>query len=193
TTTVAVSHWKDAQGNTCLKSRRDSALRCPANADFGKTKAQVHAEAVAKAKAVRVARIAAQRTAAARAAAAQRAAAARAAAAQRAAAAEAARIAAANAWHAGYYQQDANVYWRWDNGASCQDFAQSGCWHVEVITRDGCPTYVAVNANEYSGATIVNALLDNQGYGIPPRTPRIFELDADQAGITAGDVTVDCS
>jgi hypothetical protein len=28
---------------------------------------------------------------------------------------------------------------------------------------------VAVHANEYSGGTIINELLDNQGYGIPPK------------------------
>ena len=194
TKTVTISSWRDAQGFTCLEAKRDFARRCPANPDFGKTKVQVHAEAVAKAKAARRAKIAAQRAAAARRAAAKRAAAARAAAAKRAAAAEAARIAAENAWHKGYFRQDDNVYWKWLNGASCQDFAQDGCWHIEVITRDGCPTYVAVNANEYSaGGTIVDSLLDNQGYGIPAKTPRIFELDADPNGSKAGDVTVDCS
>ena len=86
------------------------------------------------------------------------------------------------------------MYWRWVNGGSCQDFAQDGCWHVEVITRDGCPSYVAVNANEYStSGTIINSLLDNQGYGIPPKTKRLFELDADSNGDKAGNVSIDCS
>jgi hypothetical protein len=105
----------------------------------------------------------------------------------------AAAIAAANAWHQGYVQQDYNVYWRWVQGDTCQDFAQYGCWHVEVITRNGCPSYVAVQANEYSGGTIINSLLDNQAFGIPPKTPRRFELDADQDGVTANNVTVTCS
>jgi hypothetical protein len=78
-------------------------------------------------------------------------------------------------------------------GGTCQEFAQDGCWHVEVITADGCPTYVGVNANEYSGTTIINSLLDNQGYGIPPHTARIFELDADQPNVSANDVQVDCN
>lgn len=183
TNVVTVSEWKDAQGYVCLQSKRDSARRCPANPDFGKTRAQVLAEVVASKKA-----------AAARAAAAKRSAAAAAAAAKRAAAAEAARVAAQNAWHKGYFQQDANVYWKWVNGGSCQSFAQYGCWHVEVITDQGCPSYIAVNANEYSGQTIIGSLLANQGYGIPARTPRIFELDADQGGnVTASNVTIDCS
>lgn len=98
----------------------------------------------------------------------------------------------ATAWHQGYNQQDENVYWKWVDGGDCESFAESGCWHVEVITRDGCPSYVAVNANEYAGGTIVDSLLDNQGYGIPPMTPRVFELDADRDGVTANDVTIDC-
>lgn len=106
--------------------------------------------------------------------------------------AQAAAIAAANAWHQGYFQQNENVYWKWVNGESCKDYAQNGCWHVEVITRNGCPSYVAVNANEYAGGAIINSLLDNQGYGIPPKTPRVFELDADQSGVTAGNVSIDC-
>jgi hypothetical protein len=106
----------------------------------------------------------------------------------------AARIAAANAWHQGYYQQDDNVYWKWAQGSSCADYAVNGCWHVQVVTRDGCPSYVAVNANEYQGGTIINQLLDNQGFGIPPKTPRMFELLADgSGGSTADDVLIDCS
>jgi hypothetical protein len=108
--------------------------------------------------------------------------------------ARAAYIAAANRWHRGYYQQDGNVFWRWRNGLSCEDYALNGCWHVEVITRYGCGSYVAVNANEYRRGAIVNQLLDNQGYGIPPKTPRIFELDSDaESETTAGDITIECS
>lgn len=116
------------------------------------------------------------------------------AAAQEAAAAKAhaAAVAAANAWHKGYEQQDGNVFWRFNDAASCEAYAEQGCWHVEVITRNGCPGYVAVNANEYSGETIINSLLDNQGFGIPPKTPRVFELDADQGNVTIRDVQIDC-
>jgi hypothetical protein len=46
---------------------------------------------------------------------------------------------------------------------------------------------------EYSSSrTIVNSLLDNQGYGIPPKTARMFELDADANGVTAGNVSIEC-
>jgi hypothetical protein len=98
----------------------------------------------------------------------------------------------ANAWHSGYFQQDDNVFWEWRNGGSCQSFATNGCWHVAVITRNGCSSYVAVNANEYHGSAIVGQLLANQGYGIPPKTVRLFELDADTSGVTANNVKVDC-
>jgi hypothetical protein len=109
-----------------------------------------------------------------------------------AAKAQAAADAAANAWHRGYNQQDENVYWKWVKGNSCAAYTSNGCWHVEVITRDGCASYVAVNANEYANGQIINSLLDNQGYGIPAQTPRLFELDADQNGVTAADVKIDC-
>jgi hypothetical protein len=92
---------------------------------------------------------------------------------------------AASAWHRGYEKQDDNVYWRSVNGGRCHDSAQNGCWHVAVITRNGCSSYVAVNANEYRGRTIVNQLLDNQSFGIPPKTVRVFELDAIAATDTA--------
>jgi hypothetical protein len=106
--------------------------------------------------------------------------------------ARAAEFAAANAWHRGYSEQDENVYWKWNHGASCQDYAANGCWHVEVITRDGCPSYLGVEANEYQGSSIVGDLLANNGNGVPPKTPALFELDADANGSTAGDVNITC-
>jgi hypothetical protein len=139
--------------------------------------------------AVAKAKVAAKARARARARAAKKAAAA----AARAAAAHAAYVAAANAWHKGYYQQDDNVYWEWRHNRSCQDYATSGCWHVAVITRGGCQSYVAVNANEYQGGAIIGQLLDNQDYGIPPKTVRVFELDADANGVTANNLTIDCN
>ncbi len=77
------------------------------------------------------------------------------------------------------------------NGESCADYAQYGCWHVAVISDSGCQSYVAVNANEYQGRAIVGQLLANQGYGIPPRTERLFELDADTSNVTANNVSID--
>jgi hypothetical protein len=134
-------------------------------------------------------RAAAAKRAAARAKVAARRAAARAAAQAKA---RAAAVAAANAWHAGYNEQSGSVFWKWQNGGSCADYAQYGCWHVVVITKYGCPSYVAVNANEYQHGAIINQLLDNQGYGIPAKTPRVFELDADAGNVTANDVSIDC-
>lgn len=81
---------------------------------------------------------------------------------------------------------------RWTH-ASCQDYALDGCWHAEVITRDGCPTYVAVQGNEYQGGKVVGSVLDNNANGLPAKTPISFELDADQSNVTLDDVTVSCS
>lgn len=172
---VGDNNWRDRKGNICAsasahfgdlwpKSGLDaSQLWCPASVS---PRAQAAAAAEARANAKARAKANAEAAAA---------------------------LAAENRWHKGYTKQDENVYWQWRNSASCQEFATNGCWHVAVITRDGCSTYVAVNANEYQGGAIVNQLLDNQGYGIPPKTVRIFELDSDSgANTTASDVTVDC-
>jgi len=107
-------------------------------------------------------------------------------------AARQARIAAENAWHQGYNQQDYNVYWKWLDGHGCAEYALDGCWNVEVITRDGCPTYLGVEANEYQGNAVVGDLLGNNGTGIPPKTPAIIELDADASSDTANNVKIEC-
>jgi hypothetical protein len=110
-----------------------------------------------------------------------------------AARARAAYKAAANRWHRGYQQQDGNVYWRWRDLGYCNFDQSQYCWTVEVITRNGCPSYVGVNANEYSGGAVINDFLDNQGFGIPPKTRRIFFLGPpDGENTTLSDVTVDC-
>jgi hypothetical protein len=168
-TGIACSAYGDTKPNSCYTATQLRARREHARIAAAKAKAA----AIARAKAEAIAK----KTAAA------------------AAAAHAAYVAAANAWHKGYYQQDDNVFWKWDNSASCStDYVGNGCWHIAVITRDGCPSYVAVNANEYQGSTIIGQLLANQGYGIPPRTVRIFELDADTAGtLTANNVSIDCN
>jgi hypothetical protein len=165
---------------TGIASTATPAVKSPAQIKV-EARAQARAQTIARAKARVAARTKAKAAAAARVRA------------REAAAAHAAYVAAANRWHRGYYRQDANVYWQWRNGLSCQEFAQSGCWHVAVVTRDGCSSYVAVNANEYQGGAIVGQLLDNQGYGIPPQTVRIFELDADAGNVQANDVSIDCT
>jgi hypothetical protein len=177
----------DVDGNTCSSDATKYGL-CRTNRYYGDTPSEARA-------ARRAAAVAARAKARRAAAAARRRARARAAAARRRAAAHAAYLRAANAWHASYTRQDDNVYWKWDDNGDCKEYAVNGCWHVVVITRLGCPSYVAVNANEYQNGSIVNQLLDNQGYGIPPKTPRVFELDSDSSSgdNTAGDVTIDCS
>jgi hypothetical protein len=74
----------------------------------------------------------------------------------------------------------------------CQDYAVNGCWHVEVITRDGCPTYLGVDANEYQGSAIVGSLLANKATACRRRPRRYFELDADANGVTAKDLKITC-
>jgi len=100
----------------------------------------------------------------------------------------------APAWVASYHQQDDNVYWKIVDGGACASYATDGCWHVAVMTRDGCPSYVGVDANEYSESdSIIGSLLDNQDHGIPPETRRLFELDADSGAVRIDDITVDCT
>jgi hypothetical protein len=65
------------------------------------------------------------------------------------------------------------------------------------LSASGCQSYVGVEANEYQGSAIIGYLLDNNGNGIPPKTPEMFELDADLNGpsadqLNAGDVKVTC-
>jgi hypothetical protein len=179
----------DIDGWDCQNTETKFA-RCPNNPYFGKTVAQIRAAKRAKA-----------RAAAAEAAEARR----QAVEAQKQAAAHAAYVRAVNAWHAGYNRADgcdefgtctSGVYARFldSSSFSCEEYiAEYGCWKVRVITRDGCQSYVGVEANEYSGGSIINGLLDNNGTGIPPKTPITFELDASQANTTVGDLKVQCS
>jgi|GEM_PF-4094969 len=169
-------------GYTCAPKQTKYA-RCPGNPYYGKTLAQ--ARSAKKAKARAEARAAAAARAKARAE----------------AAAHAAYVRARNAWHAGYdpvptdsYGGDPGAYVKWldPSNFSCDEFAEYGCWKVEVVVRDGCPSYVGVEANEYQGTAVVNDLLDNNGTGVPPRTPVVFELDASKDGTTVDDLKVEC-
>jgi zinc-ribbon domain len=158
---------KGSKPNDCLSTAQVAAQKRAKKRAVARAKAEAKAAAVAaKRAAARAKRIAKERAAA---------------------------RAAANAWHRGYHEQSGSVFWKWSNSGSCRDYAQYGCWQVVVITKYGCPRYVAVNANEYQHGAIIGQLLDNQGYGIPPKTPRVFELDADTGGnVTAGNVSIDC-
>jgi hypothetical protein len=171
----------DADGYSCDSDETRYGL-CPKNPLFGKTTGQAHAVRVARAKAKARALARAKARARAR------------------ARARAAYLARLNAWHRGYYLVDASdglgdpidgFYARWVRG-SCQDFAEYGCWHVQVISATGCSSYVAVEANEYLGNSVVNDLLDNNGTGLPPKTSETFELEASQDGTTANDLKAEC-
>jgi hypothetical protein len=171
--TTAAVEVTDMDGYQCDSAKAKYA-RCPSNPYYGKTIAQVSAAKKAKARAEARALAAAKAKA------------------RREAAAHAAYVRAANAWHQGYYQQDSNIYWKWRNDLDCSDYATDGCWRVEVITRNGCPSYLGVTANEYRGGSVVGDLLDNNGNGVPPKTSALFELDADPNADTANDVTIQC-
>jgi hypothetical protein len=169
-TGLACSHYPSARPDECFTpaQRRAQALQAKRQARIAKARARAAAKVRAQAAAKARARVKAHAVA----------------------------VAAANVWHQGYESQDNNVYWRWSNDGSCADYS-NGCWHVEVITRYGCQSYVGVQANEYQGSSIIGDLLDNNGNGIPPKTSEMFELDADSSGpsadqLKAGDVKVTC-
>jgi len=46
--------------------------------------------------------------------------------------------------------------------------------------RSGC-SYLAVQANEKSGGTIIGDLIDSRD-NLPPKTPALFELDSTSGG-----------
>jgi hypothetical protein len=177
----------DVDGFTCKSNWTRYGL-CPANPFFGKN--------VIEARVARVAREKAK----ARAEAKRRAAEARRQAARTAA--HEAYVQSQNAWHQGYYampvdtygESDPGGYAKFVEGIPCEEYAgEYGCWHVEVIVRDGCQSYVGVQANEYLGGAVVNDLLANNGTGIPPKTPVRFELDASQPDVTLNDLKVQCN
>lgn len=149
--------------------------------------------AAKKAAATKRKRIAAK-VRAARAAKARRArAAARKEAARKAAVAEAAAEVEANAWHQGYegpLGENLDVYGRFENQPTCEEFAESGCWKFDVITENGCQ-YLEVAINEMKDGAIVGNVIANQ-INVPPKTPVILELDADTVGVEASAPTLTC-
>lgn len=46
-----------------------------------------------------------------------------------------------------YWRDDGTVAWRWVEGLDCPSYSD-GCWHVDVVTRDGCPDGVYVSLNK---------------------------------------------
>jgi hypothetical protein len=77
------------------------------------------------------------------------------------------------------------------DGRGCADYALQGCWHIEVITDQGC-SLLTVEANEMSGGTVVGNVIANQS-NLPPKTPVLLELDADtDQSVTASAPTITC-
>lgn len=188
TVTVVRTVTVEAPPLTAAERRARQARARAAAAARKKAAARAAAKAAAKARARAVAKKAAA-AAKARARAAAKKAAAEAAAARKK---EAATL-AANAWHQGYASQDGNVYWKWRHAGICQSAASNGCWHLAVITRKGCPSYVGINVNEYRGSKKVGKVHMEQIFGIPAKTARIFELDANRRGpLTANNVKIAC-
>lgn len=96
-------------------------------------------------------------------------------------------------WRKGYPNYDSETAYRLVT-RPCAGYATNGCWHVQVISRYGCPNYVAVEANEYQNRTIIGSLLDNNANGIPAETPIMFELTSNGDGpSTANDIEVTCT
>lgn len=108
-------------------------------------------------------------------------------------------------WHQGYIPYWTGVasyslptiYWRWKSGG-CASY-ETECWHVDVITRQGCPTYLGVQANVYDhrGGSVVDNILGNDGNGVPPLTPAAVEMDDPNVttydpSLVADDVTIQC-
>jgi hypothetical protein len=101
----------------------------------------------------------------------------------------------ANAWHKGYtgpFGDNLDIYFRWRKDLSCAAYALNGCWRIEVITSHGC-SYLEVDSNEMQGGAIIGSLLANQT-NVPPKTPVLFELDADTSGsgVTASAPSFTC-
>jgi len=112
-----------------------------------------------------------------------------------AAKARAQRIAAANAWHAGYIgpipTDNGSGYTKWRTDLGCASYAVNGCWRIEIVTSAGCSS-MYVQINEMSGGTIVGNAIASQE-NVPPRVPVLLELDADQSSsVTASAPTITC-
>ena len=91
------------------------------------------------------------------------------------------------AWHAGYtadysnvaaYQLP-NVYYKFlaPNSYSCAQYAVNGCWKIEVVTRNGCPTAVSVQLDQESNGTQVGTLYGASG-ALGPQEHAVIEIDA---------------
>lgn len=99
------------------------------------------------------------------------------------------------AWHAGFaadysgigaYQLP-NIYYRFVNHpSSCAAYATNGCWKIEVVTRNGCPTALSIQmGEEESNGTQVGTAYGNTG-SLYPRERAVIEIDATQSQAPQG-------
>jgi len=85
------------------------------------------------------------------------------------------------------WSEDSSLAWRWSSGGSCQ--LGDSCWHVKVISKDGCPSSLYVEMNELdSGGNVVdytNATVSGIGAG----QTAILELSTYNSNSSTGQLT----
>lgn len=74
----------------------------------------------------------------------------------------------------------ADIYYKFLKSYSCAQYAENGCWKLEVITRKGCPTAVSVQLDEESHGTQIGTAYGTSG-ALDPREHAVIEIDADQS------------
>ena len=65
-------------------------------------------------------------------------------------------LAASAPWYPeGYFVATEGVAWKWTNAGSCR-YSSFGCWHMDVISQNGCPSglYAAVNIVDSNGTVV---------------------------------------
>lgn len=162
---AAVRPVRDRSGS-CVRVRMDVTRRCPDRFRYEKTRAEIRREARARTRAARRARTVRSTTARkARIAAAG-------AAAGTAAGVRARR--AAHAWAGGYgaYTHGSGIYYRWVR-THCSSNVDH-CWHIKVITHDGCGLLVVEGYETYK-RTIVGDLFASRA-NVPSKSAVLFEL-----------------
>lgn len=55
---------------------------------------------------------------------------------------------------------DRTIAYRWEDDGEC---IMGGCWHMTVITKDGCPNALYVELSTLSGSTVVGFTNDSVG------------------------------
>jgi hypothetical protein len=65
-------------------------------------------------------------------------------------------LAASAPWYPdGYFVATEGVAWKWTTAGSCR-YSSFGCWHMDVISQNGCPSglYAAVNIVDSNGTVV---------------------------------------